>query len=250
MAKLSTKIRYFENQIKSLQNRIRELELQSNKSTPVRPYSIAGGGRDGSHIRPTDLKSGLGGTYGGNLCFNDTELLLPRYGEMPDIPTVGYNSHSHSKFSGGALDINTLKLVAYDFELDEDGEWVSDEFNKHSQQYWTKTPDIKKTKLTSKVVPFTESGEREENIGFLDVEFDTRTKKFKTSAYEIDVEQTVLVKRTSEGEIETDENDKPKSSPLFHDDETKTNVVWDKGSRMWRFYAVYADIDETPAEEE
>jgi hypothetical protein len=210
-------------------------------------YTIAGGDRDRSHARPADIKTGLGGTYGGNLCFNDAELNFPKYGEKPATPTAGYNRHGHSSFAGGALDINTLELIEYDFELDDDKEWISGSHSKHSQQYWVDEPTIKKERYTSRIDGST-TGEYVEHIGFLDVEFDQRTRKFKASAYEIDVDRTVLVKRNANGEIATDDNGEPMSAPLYQEDETKTNTVWDKDAKVWRFYAVYADDPDLVAE--
>ena len=68
----------------------------------------------------------------GNIIFNDGDAQLKAFGEMPLAATKGYNKHSHGRFSGGALDINTLELVEYNLTG----------YNKDCQSYWKEPPSI------------------------------------------------------------------------------------------------------------
>lgn len=240
---------------KTLQQRIIELENQiillssklediSNNVEEKRllPYSKSGGLKDPSQLKSIDISTGMIPTLSGAVLWNDIDLRSPEYGEKPSgNPTKGYNRHSHSRYSGGALDIKTLEIVEYDIT-----DWESDsDYNKHCQQFWRTLPKIKKEQNTSK--------ENVEKIGYLDLIFnpdwgyDENNKpigRWGVASYEIDVEKCYLVKRDSEGVIETDENGNEMKASLFNEDVTKTNIVWDKNAKVWRIYAVFAEEPE------
>jgi len=57
----------------------------------------------------------------------------------------------------------------------------------------------------------------------------------------IDVKATYLLEADAEGNVVLDELGQPKKCALYSVDSTKTNVVWDKDKKCWRFYAIYAD---------
>lgn len=222
-----------ENIIATMQAKIDDLSKNLEEKT-TQPFSKVGTEQGKSHNRPVEPRTGLGGTFGGSLAWNDSELKIPPYGTVtqPATPTKGYHLHGHSRFAGGALDINTLELVEYETDengnlLDTDGSIV----NKHSQQYWKKNGKIK--------IVQNSKDENVSKIGNLDITFDPETAKWKAGTGEIDVETTMLVKKV-DGEIENDENDNPKSSPLYNVDSEKTTVMWDKDAQVWRFFAVYA----------
>jgi len=61
----------------------------------------------------------------------------------------------------------------------------------------------------------------------------------------IDIEGVYIVQFDSEGKIKLDENGNPMYSKLFvTGDSKKQNIVWDTVNHCWRFYAVYADLEE------
>lgn len=135
MATLNDKIRQLENQIKKLQAKVLDL---ANKTEAVRV-------KPESKIPLLDLSkttpmpssgTGLGKlpARSAGIIWNDADAQNLGFGIQPSTPTKGYNKHSHSRYAGGALDINTLELVEYDFA----GQ------NKHCQSYWKILPNIKK----------------------------------------------------------------------------------------------------------
>lgn len=270
MAKtLNQKITRLERDIKLLKSKMLDLSRNTEESV-TRPYSKVGGIRDRSQIRPIDIDAGLGQVYGGNFIWNDAELIMPPYGTSIPTPTKGYNKHGHSRYSGGAMDINTLELVEY--ETNEEGEIVDKNgspLNRHSQGFWKNPAKIAKDGTVEK-------------IGNLEIEFDPTLRKWVAGANYIDVERTYLVKyvwKDEEGntvpagtegairEIAKDANGNEMKSPLLvstfpptgegeeeqstreMEDLEKSNIVWDSVNKSWRFYAVFKPWTETePAE--
>lgn len=234
MPRLTERVKELELKLKRLENKIRDMSKHTENTT-TRPYSKSGGVKDPSQVRPSDIETGLGATFGGNFIWNDAELLFPPYGQQPSTPIKGYNKHGHSRYAGGALDIHILELVEY--ETNDDEEIIDSNgkvLNKHSQGFWKTKPNIKKDGEVPK-------------IGLLDIAFDRDSKKWVAGANYIDVERTYLVQYiwTKDGEevdpdtegatreIKTDENGNEMKSPLFN------NMVWDKIGKYWRFYAVF-----------
>lgn len=256
MATITEQIAQLKRDIATLKSKVRDLSTNTEEST-IRPYSRVGGLPHRSKSRPIDISTGLGGTFGGYMIWNNAEIEVLPYGTQPQTPSKGYSKHSHSEFSGGALDINTLKLVEY--LTNEDGNILStdgDVLNKHCQGYWKQNPSIA-TEPDS-------SGNPIPKIGLLDIAFDPDTATWKASgALEIDVRNTYMVEYEytkdgspveagTEGATKTiakDENDVEKKSPLLSDDAFKSNIIWDKDAQVWRFYAVFRKWEE-PAEEE
>ncbi len=228
---INEKIQGLEDEILALRAKVDDLSKNLEEKS-IQPYSKVGTEQGKSHNRPVEPVTGLGGTFGGNLPFNDSELKIPPYGSQPSTPTKGYNKHGHSRYAGGALDINTLELVEY--ETDEEGNILDTNgniLNKHSQQFWTTQGKIK--------IVQNSKDENINKIGNLDITFDPETSKWKAGVSEIDVETTMFVKKV-DGQIEEDENGNPKSSPLYNADIEKSSVIWDKDNQVWRFFAVYA----------
>lgn len=213
-----------------LQDKLKDLSENTEEKDPSN-YTKSGGIKNDSEKRPVDLSTGLPSVLAGSVIWNDTELLKPAYGKKPSAPIKGYNRHSHSRFSGGALDINTLELVEYDID------WaLNNLYNKDIQSVWRGLPTIKQLQNSK--------NENVSKIGYLDLIFNADTHKWGTSAYEIDVKKCYLVLRDEEGNIEKDINGQEMKAPLYNEDVTKTNLVWDKNSRSWRFYATYAEDPE------
>ena len=239
MDNLNKRIEDLEKQIKALQSKIEDLSRNTEEKIR-KPYTIAGGGRDRSQIRPIDISTGMGQLFGGSAVWNNTEADIPPYNAEPDTPTIGYNKHSHSRFSGGALIIDVLEFVQY--------VWGTIT-NKHSQQYWNPQPDIATEKNSN--------GERVNKIGKLNLVFnpdggyDSKGKPIGTwgsPSYEIDVKKCYFVERVTEidadnptiGEIKKDSKKQEMKSYLYNEDTTKTAIKWDEDSQVWRFFAVYA----------
>lgn len=140
MGYINEKINQLEQELINLKSRINTMESTTPENTAPNPYTIVGGNKDISDEFPVDLRTALGGTYGNFMPWNNAELNFPPYGQKPSIePTIGYHRHSHSRYAGGALDINTLEFIEYDIN------WNTDEtYSKHSQQFWETDPPIKK----------------------------------------------------------------------------------------------------------
>ena len=223
---LNTRIIELEREIEHLKNKIADLSLNT-ENKPQTPYTKHGREHDRPGYVAISPAVGMGMMGSGEIIWNDVELARPPINTKPDEPISGYNKHSHSRFSGGALDINTLEFVEYnvDWETDPD-------YNKHCQDYWSIEPPISTSQNTE--------GESVNRIGYLDLIFNADTQKWGTVAAEIDVKKTNLVMRDANGDIQTDANGNEMSSPLYNIDSSKTNVVWDTNAQVWRFYAVYA----------
>ena len=163
MTTLNQRIKELEKTIEELKHKVRDLSDNVEEKS-VKPYSKVGGQRDRAQIRSSDISSGLGQLFGGNTVWNDSELKLPPYGQKPSNPTKAYNRHSHSRFSGGALDINTLELVQYDCD------WNTGIWNKDCQGFWKVYPSIAKEKKAN--------GIEIEKIGNLEITFDPEKGKW------------------------------------------------------------------------
>jgi len=225
MGKLNDRIYILEEKQKELISVINSLSTNTEEKS-VTPYTKIGGIRERGLIRVLDPKAGW--THmGGMLIWNDAELVHTDTKTKPGTPTEGYNKHSHSRYAGGALDVNTLEFVEFDFDDDQ---------NPHSQQFFITDPSI--------VNAGSENGVSIPKIGKLDLDFDTETTTWKVKASEIDVKKTYLVMRDSNGDIVLDVNGNEMKSPLWNQDTTKTNVIWDANAKVWRFLAVYSDEGE------
>ena len=181
--KLQEKINQLEQEIEYLRTKVNDLSRNVEEKTKT-PYSIAGGGRNPALNKAIDISTGKSVILSGSVIWNDAESQIPRYGQVAPTPTRGYNKHSHSRYSGGALMINALELVEYDSDTIE---------NPHCQQFNNKTPKIATIKHTVE-------GREEiiEKIGLLDIAFNPTTRKWGTSSTDIDVETTYLVRKVTE----------------------------------------------------
>jgi hypothetical protein len=220
---LNERIEQLEKTIAALEQKVRDLSLNTEGKSKS-PNTIGGNIRSSSMNFPVDPKTGLGAMYGNAVIWNDSELKTPILNGEPTYPVVGFNKHSHSRFSGGALIKDVLEIVEYDWGTIT---------NKHSQGYLNLTENDIVTVINSKDEPV-------KKIGLLDLVFNADTLTWGASAYEIDVKKCYLVERDEDGNIALDENDNEKKSLLFNEDTTKSSVVWDKNAQVWRFYATYA----------
>ena len=223
---LNARILELENKIIELEAKIQDLS-KNTEETYKKPISVVGGGTPRGLIRPTDIRAGRGIMGGNQVIWNETEIDAT-YGTQPSIPTIGYNKHSHSRFSGGALIKDVLEIVEYDW---------GDITNKHSQGFLKKEdqPQIKKMAKTE--------GDKAsvDMIGLLDLTFNPDTKTWGCSAYEIDIKKCYLVERDADGDIALDSKGQEKKSLLYNSDSNKTSIVWDENGNCWRFLAVYAE---------
>ena len=197
-------------------------------------------------IAPVDVTAGYGLISGNAVLWNNGELGTPPINE--EIPliwtTKGYNKHTHSRYSGGALIKQNLEIVEYD-----PTDWALI-VNPHSQQFWQTNPKIRTT------VTSDPSHKTVEMIGTLDVIFnpDAGTDsngnpigKWGVATLEIDVRKCNFVQRRTEdgdgqkaGDIQKDENGIEMKGPLWDSDQTKSSIIWDKDSQVWRLYAAFA----------
>jgi hypothetical protein len=233
---LNKRILELENKVIFLESKLMDLS-KNTEETYQPPISIVGGGRDRGQINPVDIKAGMGQIQGGSIIWNTSELGNPPANTEPAVPNEntgkGYNKHSHSHFSGGALIKDVLEIVEYDFV-------ETPIVNKHSQQFWVTQPNIKKEINTN--------GEAVDKIGILDLVFNPDTQTWGTPAYEIDIKKCFLVERVTVvdgdnptiGAIKVDSKGHEMKSPLYNEDTTKTSIVWDENAQVFRFYAVFA----------
>ena len=237
--RLTERVLQLESQVDYLTEVLSELgyKIQTNKTTPTTKLS---GASEKSTNSPMDMGAGRS-DMSSAVIWNDAEGRKPAAWSKPIQPTTGYNKHSHSRYSGGALDINTLELVEYDIELlttavsgvDNLYEWDSSTYNKHCQNFWLALPSIKTAQNTAK--------ENVKKIGTLDIEFDADRKKWVTGGNDINVKTTMLVEYDENGAVAIDSRGHKKKAPLWNVDASKTNVVWDANAACWRMFAVYAD---------
>jgi len=251
---LQTRILELENTIKLLISKLEDISNNVEEKQLV-PYSKSGGIKDLSHNNPVDTSTGLSTTFSGAVIWNDVDLRVPPYGKYPTSdPVKGYNRHSHSSMSGGALDINTLEIVEYERDsvtdkiIDIEGNKI---YHQDCQDTWKKIPKIKKEQNTKE--------EDVNKIGKLDLIFNADSLKWGVASYEIDVEKCYFVRRYKAGDtipegkqigdIMLDNHTPPQEmkAPLFNETEpTKSNILWDENGNCWRFFAVYAEEPETP----
>ena len=224
---LNTRIEELENKIIALEAKIQDLSQNTEEKIQT-PYSIAGGNKSSTTNMPIDAKTGLGAILANHVIWNDSEGFIPPLNEEPAEPKKGYNKHSHSRFSGGALIKDSLEIVEYVWDS------VSPSIsNKDSQQFWKTQPKIAKQENTKK--------EQVEKIGLLDLVFNADTVTWGVAALEIDIKKCNLVERDENGIIVKDSKNVDKSSPLYNEDQTKTSIIWDETGSCWRLLAVYAD---------
>lgn len=229
MGKLTNKIQELEFKIVALESKILELS-KNTESMRVKPESIISQ-IDLSKTTPMpSTGTGLGKMPGasGGIIFNDADAQNVAFGQNPPQPSKGYNKHGHNEFSGGALDINTLKLVEYvrnpsGIILDQYG----NPLNESCQSYWKNPAQIAK------------DGDVEK-IGHLEIEFDKNSKKWLAGGI-IDVKKTNLVMKDVDGKVMKDSKGQEMKAPMYGIETDTQNVVWDKNAQVWRFYAVFAD---------
>jgi hypothetical protein len=240
MQTLNERIQDLENQLKQLSAKLVDI-MENTEEKSISPSTIVGF-NDKSKINPTDVKGGKSWKSGNAVLWNSNEEDFPPVNIEPDIPnnsTKSFNKHAHSRFSGGALPIDALEIVEYDYSKNSKGESVSEGNqiqNKHSQLYWKYSPAIATEAAT------TDSGEKiiVPKIGTVSFIFNSKTKTWGVAALEIDVAKVNFVRRDATGAIMVDANGTPMSSPLFSDSPSKTSMVWDVSGKCWRLYAVYA----------
>ena len=228
---LNERIKQLENQIIALEAKLKDLSANTEEKINP-PNTIAGGVRPAGSAAPVDFKTGKNIALGNAPIWNDSELKIPPAGNEPPKPTIGYNKHSHSRFSGGALIKDVLEIVEY--------VWGSIT-NKHSQQFLNLTDNDIATEVNSK-------GETVQKIGQLDLVFNPDTQTWGVSAYEIDIKKCYFVERDEDGNIAKDSKGNQKKSPLYNDNGLFTSIIWDENGRngqgCWRLLAVYATGDE------
>ncbi len=224
MSTLNKRISTLEEEILSLKKQLIDV-INSTDTKEKSPRTMVGGSKVTGTTFPVDASSGLSAISGSSaVVWNNTEIVTP-YGTQPLQPKIGYNKHTHSRFSGGALIKGVIEIVEY--------AWGGIT-NPHSQGFLKpqNAPQIEKTTNTN--------GEHVDKIGELDLVFNPDTLTWGTPAYEIDVRRCSLVMRDENGDIELDSNGVEKKSPLYSADPTKSSVVWDVKGQCFRFYAVYA----------
>jgi len=252
MATINERIQQLEDEITILKSKINDLS-KNTEEKDYPPSTIVGNIIPQSQINPVDFKSGRGSMYGNAPIWNDSELKTPSAKSEPSQPKIGYNKHTHSRYSGGALIKDTLDIVEYDWE----GAGIT---NKHSQLFWQKQPKIKTVKNSAGTKDI-------EKIGSLDLSFNPDTKTWGTSTYEIDVEKCYLVRRVTDqfneeltsqgrpiqtlGVIAIDSKGQEMKSPLLYTfgdinslagrntNLNKSDVWWSEDAKCWRFYAVF-----------
>ena len=226
---LVDRIKALEVEIDFLISKIEDLS-KNTEQKHMGPTSIVGGVQNRGLLSPADIETGLGPIIGNGVIWNNGELNTPPANAEAPAPTKGYNKHTHSRYSGGAIIKQNFEIVEYD-----PTDWVTvPPRNPHSQQFWQTNPKIRTT-VNSKP-----EHETVEMIGPLDLTFNPDTLTWGTTAYEIDIKKCYFVERDSAGLIVLDSNGKEKKSPLYNDDQTKTSIIWDADSQVWRLFAIYS----------
>lgn len=144
MGKLTDKIRTLESKVSSLEASIKNLS-KNTEAIRMKPESKVGLKDDGKTGLMPSTGTGLG-KFPGNtegIVWNDSDAQNVPWGQQPPQPSKGYNKHGHNEFSGGALDVNTLKLVEY---VRNPSGIILDQFgnplNESCQSYWKDLPQI------------------------------------------------------------------------------------------------------------
>lgn len=225
---IDERISMLESKINFLEKNQIQKDADSEEKT-LKTYSVIGMKKSNPN-KAIDISSGLGDKIGGQILWNSEETNAPKNSETTDPTTKseakGYNKHTHSRFSGGALIKDQLEIVDYDLT-------TVGMTNPHSQGFWQVTPVIK-TEANSK-------SEQVQKIGSLDLVFNPDTLTWGTSAYEIDVKKCYLVMRDTNGDIELDTKGNQKKSLLYNSDSTKTSIIWDENASCFRLYATFSE---------
>jgi hypothetical protein len=243
---INARIKELEDKIIALEAKTKDLSASTEQKYRT-PVTIGGGSQAQGNTSSISISSGFGAIKGGPVLWNDKEINAP-YGTQPAIPTIGYNKHAHSRFSGGALIKDVIEIVEY--------EWGSIT-NKHSQGFLKPEdqPLIAKEKNLA--------GQQVDKIGLLSLMFnpnggvDSNNEPIGTwgvAAYEIDVTKCYFVEKVTKidgnnptvGAIKKDSKGHEMKSALYNEDQTKSAVIWDKNAQVWRFYAVYSPGETTP----
>jgi len=242
---LVDRIKALEVEIDFLISKIEDLS-KNTEQKHMGPTSIVGGVQNRGLLSPADIETGLGPIIGNGVIWNNGELNTPPANAEAPAPTKGYNKHTHSRYSGGAIIKQNFEIVEYD-----PVDWVTvPPRNPHSQQFWQTNPKIRTT------VTSDPSHKTVEMIGTLDVIFnpDAGTDsngnpigKWGVATLEIDVRKCNFVQRRTEdgdgqkaGDIQKDSNGNLMQGPLWNSDQTKTSIIWDEDSQVWRLYAAFA----------
>jgi hypothetical protein len=220
---LNERIADLEQQVIDLTSKVKDLSANTEEKT-AKSTTVSGNVRNPSQNLPVDFNANMGAILGNGVIFNDSELKVPERGTEPPDPTTGYNKHSHSRYSGGALIKDVLEIVEY--------VWGTIT-NKHSQAFLNLTdadiaPDVNS------------NGETVKKIGQLDLVFNPDTLTWGCGAYEIDVKKCYLVERDENGDIAVDSKGQQKKSTLYNIDSTKSSIVWDENGACFRFYCTLA----------
>ena len=224
---LVDRIQALEDRIIFLTGKLEDLSKNVEQKHPT-STTVSGGVQSRGLLSPIDIDSGMGAIMGNGVIWNNGELDYPPINAEAPTPTKGYNKHTHSRYSGGALIKQNLEIVEYD-----PTDWVTvPPRNPHSQQFWQTTP-----RIATEVNTNTETVEK---IGCLDLVFNPDIKKWGTAAYEIDINKCYLVERNADGDIVLDSKGNEKKSPLYNTDQTKTSIQWDEDNQVWRLYAAFA----------
>ena len=227
------------DRIKDLEKEIQKLNAKIDRLANVnKPYKKPHSSVQGAN------KQLVAGSAGMNvdkalLPWNDTELTDTDSSTKGRDPKKGLNCHTHSRYSGGALIVNSLELVEYNIDFDTD-----ENYSKHNLGLWSKNPPIAKAQKTD--------GEEKtdvDKIGLLDCEFNVNTGKWGVTSYTTDIKNTYFIEYDENGVIALDENEHEKKAPLWNEDATKSAIVWDKNARCWRLFCTFANYITTAEEE-
>lgn len=255
MATLNERIKELEEIVKALQSKLEDLSANTEGGR-LHPETILLS-KNRATFSPIGIGSGFGAVLAGAVLWNNVMRDRPGYGkENLTVPESAYHRHSHSQWSGGALDINTLELVEY--ETNEAGiilDQYGNRLNRDCQDLWKYDGKI----ATQDGVP---------KIGNLNIAFNPVTGEWDAGANFIDVERTYFVQYVwklngsevpagtvgATKEIKTDSNGNEMKSALLYtasanplENANKSNIVWDEDAITFRFYAVFKPY---PEEEE
>jgi len=231
---LESKIKYLSGLITLLANVKAAEKVEDGPRTYFKPEDYTQ-----KTILATDVKSGLSDINGGKVIFNTAELTYLRKPPLCTEKDTAFNSHFHSGFSGGALEANQTEIVEYE-RADSPKSYIKGvngaDLHPDCQSYWSEPGKIK---IAEKNIDYTDNTEKVEKIGPLALIFDPQAKNWGTSALELNVGRCVLTMKKNDGTLAKDSNDNEMLATLYSNNSGKTNVIWDKNSKCWRFYAVY-----------